>query len=329
MRLVIHLSLGFIALVCLAAPAVGQQIQGQIRYADTNQPAINTTVRCDGLGGNSVQMTDASGKFRFAVSPGHYNCSVRIPGYKEEQRTADLIDTNSNEYFLFQLKPDGAAKAVASALDGVPEPARKEFEKGESALAGGKKENLEEATLHYEKAMSLYPKYIQAELRLGTTYMDLQKWDKAESALRQAIAIDAKAANAYMALGELYLQQKKNAEAEKALLDGLAIEDRSWLGHFTLAKVYWEMSLKEKDQALALPTMEKSYTQVKRALELNPQHAGAHLLKGNLLFKGRRAQDALVEYEEYLRLEPKGAMSDQTRTLVDKIKKALAETKKP
>ncbi len=64
-------------------------------------------------------------------------------------------------------------------------------------------------------------------------------------------------------------------------------------------------------------------------MELDPNLADAHLLKGNLYFKVHRAEDALHEFEEYLRLDPKGQFADQTRSLVDKIKKALAQTKKP
>ena len=69
--------------------------------------------------------------------------------------------------------------------------------------------------------------------------------------------------------------------------------------------------------------------EVNQALQFDPNLAAAHLLKGNLLFKVRRAEDALREYDEYLRLDPKGEFADQTRALADKIRKALAETKKP
>ena len=67
-----------------------------------------------------------------------------------------------------------------------------------------------------------------------------------------------------------------------------------------------------------------------QSLKLDPEVAQAHLLKGNLLLRVRRAADAQHEYEEYLRLEPKGLFADQTRAIVEKIKKALAtEEKKP
>jgi tetratricopeptide (TPR) repeat protein len=83
------------------------------------------------------------------------------------------------------------------------------------------------------------------------------------------------------------------------------------------------MATKAKEDVKARPFLEKAYDQVNQALTLKPDLAGAHLLKGNLLLKVRRAKDAQTEFEEYLRLEPKGQFAQQTRVIVEKIKKAL------
>ncbi len=209
----------------------------------------------------------------------------------------------------------------------VPAAAKREFEAAEAALEI--KEKQQEGIAHLEKAITIYPKFLQAELRLGTVYMDLHQWEKAEQALKRTIEFDPKAANAHFALGEVYLRQKKYDQAEKTLQDGLAIETRSPQAHFTLARVYWEKVAGVKDEAQWRPPLEKSYQEVKQALELDPNLAGAHLLKGNLYFKVRRAEDALNEFEEYLRLDPNGEFAAPTRELVEKIKKALAQQKKP
>jgi tetratricopeptide (TPR) repeat protein len=159
--------------------------------------------------------------------------------------------------------------------------------------------------------------------------MDLQQWDKAEQALRRALEINQKTANAYFALGETYSRQQKYAEAEKALRAGLAVEDRSYQGHFALARVYWDEAAALKDEAQVRGALERAYQETGRAIELNPNLAGAHLLRGKLLLRVPRAQEALAEFQEYLRLEPKGKTAEQTRALVERIKKALAEQKKP
>jgi len=308
------------------------QISGQVRFADTNQPAFNVMVSCDSFTGGLVGQvfTDRSGRFRFTnLGPSQYNISVRVPGYIEQSQTVELL-TSPSGYVQFVLKSDGTKPPPASPAStisaNVPEPARKEYDEASASLAGGKKENLEQAVKHLEKAVSLYPQFVEAELMLGTAYMDLGQWDKAEQALKKTVELNPKAANALFALGELYLKQKKTTEAEQALLQGLQLETRSDQAHVTLARVYWEQGSQIKDDAQARPTLEKSYEELKKALEINPNNAHAHLLKGNLFLRVRRATDAQHEFEEYLRLDPKGPFAEQARATVEKIKKALAST---
>jgi tetratricopeptide (TPR) repeat protein len=308
------------ALLALASSSAwAQQIQGQVRYNDTNQPAINITVRCDGLGGSSIQMTDASGKFLFRVSPGHYTVTVQIPGYRAEEQSAELTDANSSEYFFFKLKPDGSPKAAAPAADsGVPEAARKEFEAGRAAILGegGKKADVQEGLKHLERAVSLHPSYLDAQVMLGTAYMDAKQWDKAEAALRRALAINPQATTASIALGDVLRREKKYDEAEKVLADVLKLNDKSAEAHFTLGEVYWEKN-----------DLPKAGVQVGTALQLKPDYAEAHLLAGNLLLRARKAEEALAEFQEYLRLAPDGPFAPQARDISKKIQDALA--KKP
>jgi Flp pilus assembly protein TadD len=314
-------------------PMAGQ-ITGQVRL-EGGGPAFDVLVSCDAFSGGFVgqEKTDRNGRFRFGnLGPSQFTITIRHPGYVPIQQNVELM-TTSSAYVQLQLKRDPNAVGNPRTETGVisakiPIGAQKEFDKGEAALASGKKEGIEEAIRHYQQAVTIYPQYVQAQLKLGTAYMDLGQWDKAEVVLRKTLEIDPKAVNALFALGELYLRQKKNQEAEKVLLQGLALEDRSYQGHLALARVYWDTALKVKDETQSRPSLEKSYEEVKKALELNPNLAEAHLLKGNLLFRVRRAPDALHEFEEYLRLEPKGQFAAATRAMVDKIRKALESTKR-
>ncbi len=320
------------------APAPGLflgQISGQVRYSDSGQPAFNVLVKCESINSGycGQETTDRNGRFRFTgLDRPQYTITVRVPGYIEQRQDVELA-TTTNAYLQFQLRPDGSPKAPAAGVvvvldPSVPAAAKKEFDLAATALATQKKSGVEQAVTHLEKAVAIYPKFVEAQLMLGTAYADLGQWDKAEQALKRTVELDPKAANALFALGELYLRQKKDDEAEKVLLQGLKIEDRSNQAHLALARVYWNMSAKIKDDAQARPTLEKAYEQVKKALELNPNQAEAHLVKGNLLLRVRRAADAQHEFEEYIRLDPKGPFVSQTRALIEKIKIALAEPKK-
>jgi len=315
------------------SPTTGTvEIHGQVRFVEGGKPAANVVVRLesyDGGGSITEAFTDRLGKFQFnALPPAMYSVRVRQPGFRDAQQNVDMT-TTSNGLVMLQLVRDGSAAANTGTLVGtidaaVPAAAQKEFDKGVAALAEGGKEKTTFAAKCFEKAVSLHPPFVEARLKLGTVYMDLGEWNKAEQALLATIAAEPRAFNAFFALGEVYLRQNKLSEAEKILLQGIAIEDQSYLGHLALARVYWERARVVKDLAEAKPSLEKSYEEVKRALNLHPQLASAHLLKGNLLLRVSRTSDALIEFDEYLRLEPNGAFAPETRALVERIKKATA-----
>lgn len=321
----------------MASDAIAQRVTGQVRYAESNQPAFNVNVHCEGVGTNQIRQTDRNGKFLCTLgSPGNFTVRVDAPGYFQEQQAGMALDSYSSEYMFFRLRrnPAGGTPNSLGVINvspssppidpNVPTNARKEFDLGMEAVALNKPEKLKEAIEHFERAVGLYPKFLQSHVALGAAYMDLQQWDKAELSLKKAIDIEPKSANALFALGEVQLRQKKHQEAEKTLRQGLEVDQLSPQGHLTLARLYWDMALSTKDNASSRPLLEQSYEQTRKTLELSPNLPEAHLLKGNLLLRVGRAADAQHEFEDYLRLDPKGAFAEQARMTVDKIKKALA-----
>jgi Tfp pilus assembly protein PilF len=294
-------------------------VHGQVRYAHGGAPADNVLVRLERFSGGieGEAITDRTGKFQFSgVPPAVYLVRVHLPGFRDEQRQIDL-QTTPSDYVLFHLLPDEVRSSNASVqptklLDAnVPPRAQKEFEKAQQILLSSKKERLTECIAHLETAVSIYPNFLEAQLKLGTTYMDLGEWDKAEEALNRALQIDPKIANTLLALGELKFQRKNYVEAEKYLIDGLKLENRSWQGHFILGRLYWTRN-----------EIVKAGRQVALALQLNPNLAEAHLLGANILLRAGKREDASFEFEEYLRLAPKGAYAAQAREAVRKLKQS-------
>jgi predicted negative regulator of RcsB-dependent stress response len=319
-------------LLFTASIANAQQVSGQVRYADTGQAAFNVNVHCDGANTSQIQQTDRSGKFTCLLgSPGSFSVRVEAGGYLTEEQSGSALDSHSSEYMFFRLRPDPRGKTAttpANATDpNVPAEALKAFDKGVEAINAGTKEKIEAGAQQLEKAVSLYPKFLEAQVKLGAACMDLQQWDKAELAFKKALEIDPKAANAFLALGEIYLRQKKDEEAEKVLLQGLAIEDQSAQGHLILARVYVDMAAKIKDEVQNRPLRVKAYEQVNASLKYNADDSLAHWIKGNLLLSVGRNQDGQHEFEEYLRLSPKGPFADKSKTLIERIKKVESEKK--
>jgi regulator of sirC expression with transglutaminase-like and TPR domain len=312
-------------------------VHGQVRFAHGGGPAERVIVRLERFHGGvwAEVVTDTTGKYDFSgMTPDLYVITVHLAGYTEQRREVDLESTNS-AYELFQLVADkrsspapanssGTSPRTASVVNAnVPASAQKEFENAQAMLADKKAENDEAAVTILERLINVYPRFMEAQLALGAAYMDLKQWDKAEAVLQRILEIDPKVANAYFALGEIYLRQKKYELAEKTLTDGLALESRSAQSHLTLARVYWEATAGLKDEAARKAALEHSYAEVNQALQLNPNSADAHLLKGNLYIRAQRAADALHEFQAYLRLTPNGPYAEQARILSERIRKAL------
>ncbi|HYK22540.1 MAG TPA: tetratricopeptide repeat protein [Pyrinomonadaceae bacterium] len=296
--------------------SVQLQVHGQIRYAQDGRPAEFILVRLESFRGGLVAetTTDRNGRFTFiGIASELYIVSVRVPGFNEIQEQVDLR-TQVSDYVQLQLvaevrnvRVQPAAKRPAVVDANVPQAARTEFEKGRHAVLEEK--NLDKGILRLENATRLYPQYLEALFLLGTAYMDKQDWAKAEAALHQVIARDAKATTAYFALGELYLRQKKYPEAETNIISGIHLEPKSVQGHFLLGRLYYELG-----------DLPKAGPQVGTALQLDPKFAPGHLLAANILLRARQTENALVEFEEYIRLEPKGEFAQQARQTVARLK---------
>ncbi len=302
--------------------SISGQIHGQVRYAQGGGPAFNVQVLLEGYSGGMVDqvLTDRNGKFMFSsLRRTQYTVTVHVPGYQNAQQYVEL-NTAISQYVTFTLKPDPSQAKPTTTSAGlinanVPLKAQEEFTKGRSALLDNGKP--EDGIPHLEKAIKLSPNFLEAHLMLGTAYMDLNQLDKAETTLRRALEINAKKIEPHCALGEVYRQQKKYGEAEKTLLAGLKLDENSWRGHLALGRVYWDMG-----------KIVQAGPHVGKALQIKPDLAEGYLLGGHILLRARQPENALIEFEEYLRLDPNGKYAAKTREVVAKIKKALAERKK-
>ncbi len=301
---------------------VSGEVHGQVRYTAGGQPAERVLVRLEVMGGGLVGqvLTDRNGAFRFPrLDALQYVVSIHAPGFRDVQQQVNL-KTSTSEYVLLQLTVDPNARPAETApaaglVDAnIPPEAQKEFEQGKAALLEEKR--VDEGRKHLEKAVSLYPNFLEAQLLLGTAWMEAHDWRKAETSLRRVLEINDHTAQAHFALGEVYSQQTRYQNAEKALLAGLKLSADSWQGHFTLGRVY-----------LALNDIVKAGVEAGRALQLKPDFAEAYLLAGNILLKAKKGAEALPMFEEYLRLAPKGPLAGETREIVEKLKQAMAGKK--
>jgi tetratricopeptide (TPR) repeat protein len=296
------------------------EVTGQVNLAETGLPLGTIPIRLERFGGGVVDQidTDSRGRFRFPNLPrGYYRIVINAPGYRQVQQDADL-QVIFRAHLVFDLvsdKSNASNLVLTEVIDAKASPeAREELMRGRQALA---KKDPDGAIVHLEKAILLYPDFFDAHLLMGTACMDKRDWAQAQTRLERALELKPDSVATMVKLGEVQWRQKHDVEAEKLLVDALKLDDKSWYGQFTLARLYWERG----DIAKTAPAIGKT-------LQLKPDFAPGHLLAGNVLLRVSQRERALMEYQEYLRLDPKGEFAAQTRELIEKLNKEIAASKK-
>jgi len=208
------------------------------------------------------------------------------------------------------LPPEGPAGTLNARLQQVPSPAVKEFQSGEQLV--NERKDLDGAVKHFRKAIQLYEKFPDAHLKLGLVYLDMNKFDEGQRELQRSAELDSTFPAPYLALGALFNLKKQYDDAEKILTRGIEINPDIPEGHYELAKTYW-----------ALGRWQDAEPHATKAAALQPAMAPVHVLLGNIALRKRDAPGALKEFQEYLRLDPKGPMAEGAQAMVKKIQDAL------
>lgn len=309
------------------------QINGIVRYAADRRPAENVLVRLEAFSGGLVGQiaTDRTGKFSFTgLVAQQYIVTVHQPGFRDVRQTVDLLTQNTGYLNVDLIADRDAIGAQPDTVNGVinagvPAEAQAAYDKARELLDSGDAKAVPDAIKSLERAVSLHHDYLEAQILLGLAYMDSRNWDKAEAALRAAVAINDHATTAIFALGDVYLSEKKYAEGVTAVGEALKLNPDAARGHLTLAKLYWEMAPKATDEKDFRSKAESGWSEVSKALKIDPDLAEAHVVAGNMLLRARRPKDALAHFETYLRLMPNGEFATETTAIIKKIKDGLQQ----
>src|SRR5260370_4608176 len=227
----------------------GGVINVQVRYANGAPGPSGIHVRLESPESGSAGdcQTVEGGKCAFNVpSNGVYMVRMSERGYKDVSVRVEIIG-NPRGYATLELKPlpgevppetrEAASVGdpnLVSVLDlNVPENARQEFEKGQSAM---KENKLDNSVSHLRNDIKLYEAFPQQYTLLGSAYLERHNLEDAEAALRKANELDTKFPDAYLELGAVLNQTKEYPQAETALLKGLELKPEAAGVHYELAK---------------------------------------------------------------------------------------------
>lgn len=299
-------------------PGSSLEVVGQVRLAGGQAPVETIIIRLENFNGGLADQTrpDTSGRFRFSnLRAGQYVVSAQVAGFISDRQQVEVSPRFMRRAQVFlNLSPERTdSSGPAEVIDvRVPVTARNEYARGRAALI---ERRIETAIAHLERAIGIYPDFFNAQSLLGTAYIGARQWDRAENPLRRAIEINPQAVAVLISLGEVYRRLGRHTEAEARLQEALRIDDQLWQGHFTLGRVYWEMG-----------DMRKAGLHIGRTLQLNPNYPDARLMAGNIFLRVNLRQNALIEYEEYLRLAPNGEFAAQAREIIQRLRQTPRTT---
>src|SRR5262249_11924046 len=178
-----------------------------------------------------------------------------------------------------------------------------------------RKHDAQGSVIEFKRAIKLDPFYGQAYMLLGLAQMQLGQWRDAQWAFEEAAKVEPGNARAYLGAGSALNEQKNYAAAQAALQESLEIRPDSAEAHYEMARSLWGQN--------KLPAAEDH---VRQALGLNKNYAGPHALMGNIYLQHEDPENALKEFEEYLRLDPQGSLAPSVKQMVAQLKQVLAKS---
>ena len=290
----------------------------RVTYQQNRRPAAGLRVEMLSSYGNLVgdvvdmRTTDGNGGLTFeGMGSGYYR--IRVSGPNIETTTSGVIAAGGvigpkriTENIQVRLTAAASKVEGSTVTANIPEAAQKEFNLG---LKEMEKKHWEEAKDHFQEAITLFPKYVEALNSLGLVEIQLNDGAGAVKAFRSATQIDPSLPRANLYLGQFYYDNHQYKEAEPYFLRSAADQPQS--AQILTALAYVE--LQNGKTELALTNARKV-----SALPDHKRYAISHLYAAQAL-AGRGKDDEIAkEYKEYLKEAPDSI-------LAPRVKDALAQ----
>ncbi len=272
---------------------------------------------------NMTTVTDQDGVFRFnGLPPGNYTVVVEGGKDYENAREPVQIDTVGRGHIVqvtIQLRPKIDASNPAFA--GVPQTALNAYQKAAAAAQKGKSE---EAIQFLTQAVAAYPNFALALTELGSQYLKLFKWNKAEETFEALLKLKPTDGGAHLDLGiALYnegvdlMGQQKFEDAEKKfngsethLREAIRLKVPGPSPHYYLGLMLIKF---------------KAYDEAQKELELAISNGGenlalAHRALGGVYASTHKNKEAADELEKYLKLQPKAPDAERIKASIKDLR---------
>ena len=277
----------------------------------------------------SQSFTDDRGAVSFRVGPENYR--VRITGSNIEETTSNPFSVRDREMehveyvnvHRNETGPAAGAPGTISVADlKVPEPAAREYKKGNEAL---QKNDLNEARKHFDKAVKIYPPYAAAFFGAGLVESKAGDNQKAREYFEKTVALNDHFVPAYLNLAAMAIKDSDYERADGLLIKADTAEPMNPDALMLTAQV--DLLLKNFDGAIDCA----------RRMHTIPHHphpvihfmaARAYVGKNNLdiaarSFMGKSLlEHAAAEYKQFLEEDPANSNAPRAREELNALLKS-------
>lgn len=274
----------------------------RIRIVLENDRTVSAPVSVQLLTGAGTpfqeEVSNDRGEVQFrSVPAGDYRVKIFGVGIKEMEALVSASAGNPTQFVRVESSVSNQAYAngyISAKQLAIPEKARKEFDKGVHDMG---ESNLGNARKHFLKANELSPNYAAALNNLGVIATKENDNVKAYEYFQKAVAADENYAQGLINLGRIEMVNK-NLKAAIAPLEKARSLTPTDAQIFNLLAVA-QIQLGDADSALV---------NARRVHTLEHKHfAVSHYIAASILAKRGLRDDAVAEYELFLKEETKDA----------------------
>lgn len=257
--------------------------------------------------------TDDGGKLTIApITAGAHKIRVRADGYKEVTQNLTAVQKGD----------------LAIALVKTTDQAELTFQEAERLASSDR----EKAIAAYRKAISLRPKYAEANVALARVLSANNDLDGALKAVAAARRARPGYAEASAVEGRIYVtegdEEKAVAAFKRSITEGKGVQPEANTGLGLLYKEKAEAAGAEGDYenetanyTLAVQYFKKAITQLSGA----PDAVTLYQFLGMSYEKMKNYKEAIAVYEEFLKLFPDNNESEAVRSFIVQLKKQMSE----
>jgi tetratricopeptide (TPR) repeat protein len=189
----------------------------------------------------------------------------------------------------------------------IPPKARKEVQRSQNALQAG---DIRSSARHLEKALQIYPGYLEGHNNLGGRYIALQDYEKAVVEFQKAIEIDAWVMQPFNNLSVALFLLRRYPEAETAARNALRLDSNNATARYMLGCI--------------LVTERRNPLEATEMLRLTrDEFPDARLLLAEILVRSGDTEAAEGELREYLKI-PGAEKKQRVECWVARLRQATA-----